>query len=151
MKIYKAKTGGGSNRAIRITQAVVSNAETLSLLPQGFKLNSRVNQHTHAFTYKGERGMIGDWLVLPEPSDYGLKFVNVRDNVTFVSQFYVEPPKSPAYEAPQNNALEFEMAIHKTIAEQMAKGLTVTEAVGTLQLCSMDIADQFFNNTTPQP
>lgn len=56
--------------------------------------------------------------------------------------------KESAGKHPQQNALEFELAIKEVIAEKMAKGLTVTEAVGTLQLCSMDIASQLFN---PQP
>lgn len=46
------------------------------------------------------------------------------------------------------NALDFELALKELIAVQMQKGLTVTEAVGTLHLCAADITNQFFN---PQP
>ncbi len=50
-------------------------------------------------------------------------------------------------EAKPNNALDFEMALRQLIAEYMPNGLTVTEAVGTLNLCAMDIYYQFAKAT----
>jgi len=53
----------------------------------------------------------------------------------------IEPPNHL-----NQNALDFELALKGLLAAQMQKGLTVTEAVGTLHLCADDITNQFFNS-----
>lgn len=45
----------------------------------------------------------------------------------------------------EQNAIDFEMAMKQLINEHMVKGLTITEAVGTLHLCTADITNQIFN------
>ena len=157
---YKHKGTGKTVHAVKLTTSLLKDIETLSKLPTNFKVFNRVTP-TGRFAYHGTRGHLGQWFIYPSINDRSW-FIPETQLMNNFDELEVAPPKPPKPdkkgmgfrpielqpEAPHNNALEFEMAIKQTIAEQMAKGLTVTEAVGTLQLCSMDIANQFFNNTT---
>lgn len=65
--------------------------------------------------------------------------------VGFQAAMMLKTDEPAAKSEPNQHALGFEMALKELLATQMREGLTVTEAVGTLDLCKMDIADQFFN------
>lgn len=48
---------------------------------------------------------------------------------------------------PTQAALGLEIAMREVLTHYMAQGLTVTGAVGTLELCKLDIANQFFQKS----
>ena len=143
---FRHKGTGQTVHAVKLTTDLVKDVETLAKLPSGFRAFDQVSPNGR-FAYGGTCGSIGQWFIYPA--------INRRQwfvPETMIWNNFEEPEVAPPEPTPypeRNNALEFELAIKQVIAEQMAEGLTVTEAVGTLQLCSMDIANQFFNNTTP--
>lgn len=194
MKTYKTKIGGGLVKAVQLTEALTKDPQALAKMPSGFKVLSRVSATKERFAFRGQRGKIGDWLVVSERQ--GSSFYNPESFESYFeradSPLVEEKPRAHdwvedwhdengQYENqclecnaifighkhrhtckvctlknlqalaekqephPKQAVTEFEMAVRKLIAEQMQKGLTITEAVGTLHLFAADITNQLFN------
>ena len=98
----------------------------------------------------GEVAKVGDTIIFDEKLcqffvvDYrtaDIKFDDVWQECE--DQEQVETIGFKPSENNHDNALNFEIALRNAIQQHLGQGLTVTEAIGTLQLCQMDIFHQF--------
>ena len=148
MKIqtYIAKTGGGQCEAVRLNDELANDAKALKEFPQGFKISNRVGSSRKKFQFRGQDGNAGDWFIV-EPAPGNGHFL---DHESFTAQFYESPApevQPPTFEERVAPAVAFERAISSVLDAHLRSGLTVTEAVGTLNLCATDIQLQFLQNT----
>lgn len=153
-KIIDTKTGAELT-AIHLNEVFAENAKALAEMPQGFKKSNRVGGFPHDFYFRGVGGKLGQWFIFPEASAMVAgRFV---DEAEFLERYAakVEPaedPKETEETAPTDfdkrvpPAVDFELELAALMQKHLATGLTVTEAVGTLNLIATDIQIQFLKN-----
>ena len=146
MKIYQSKLNPNEQvKAVQLTETLSGDANALAKMPNGFKSLSRVNGSGESFAFLGARGKMGQWFVHFMGTGGGLFLDDSKFKEKYFEKSISELVSKLNQKALNQNALNFEMGIKKLVEIQMQLGLTVTEAVGTLDLCKMDIANQFFN------
>lgn len=140
MKNYICKKTGQRVEAIRCVKGL-----EYSELPPGFGEN--VND-PESFVCRNAKGKLGDWLVKWLESgnfDFVSNGIFEKNFIETLCQGGPPPDQPPELDTKAKAALDFELELNELVNKHIQGGLTITHAVGTLNLCAADIAHQFFH------